>query len=295
METVLDAMTAGVLAVDASSAVTLANEAALQILEIPREACVGVPVLRLLQSGTELMEALASLLPGTERRVEVTYVTPSGRTIELGMTAVATKSSSVIGRPGFWSPPEPATTPNRTSGTIEIDRPLSFLLLFRDIGNQRQFESELRRVNALTAVGQMAAGFAHEIRNPLAAIRSLSDNLLMELPEEDDRREYATRIVSLTRRLERFVRTSLRFAQPREPAPRSCLPRGLAEDALELFATRLKPAASMPVLDADPAAPQVLVDPDQIVEVLVALVDNALDVVEAPDHVRVRRRGGRAR
>jgi PAS domain S-box-containing protein len=286
VETVLDAMTAGVLAVDASSAVTLANRAALQILELPREECVGIPVLRLFQSAPELMEAMASLMPGTERRAEANYVTPSGRTIELGMSVIATRSSAVAGRPGFWRPPHSAEEPGRPGG-IEIDRPLSFLLVFRDLGLQHQFETELRRVNALTAVGQMAAGFAHEIRNPLAAIRSLSDNLLTELPQDDDRREYATRIVSLTRRLERFVRTSLRFAQPREPAPRSCSPRGLAEDALEVFTTRFKPGQANPALHADPAAPRALVDPDQIVEVLVALVDNALDVVSAPDHVRV--------
>ena len=287
VETVLDAMTAGVLAVDASSAVTLANRAALQLLELSREECVGVPVLRLLQSGPEIMEAMASVLPGTEKRVDALYVTPSGRTLELGMSVIATRTSAVLGRPGFWSPAHSRDGSDGADG-LAIDRPLSFLFLFRDLGTQREFELELRRVNALTAVGQMAAGFAHEIRNPLAAIRSLSDNLLMELAENDDRREYATRIVSLTRRLERFVKTSLRFAQPREPSPRPCCPRGLAEDALEVFAPRFSPGSVPPTLVADPAAPQVFVDPDQIVEVLVALVDNALDVVEAPSHVRVR-------
>jgi signal transduction histidine kinase len=232
------------------------------------------------------MEALATLLPGTERRVEVSYVTPSGRTIELGLSVIATRTSSVVGRPGFWTPPGSAPEPGRIGG-IEIDRPLSFLLLFRDLGLQRQFEVELRRVNALTAVGQMAAGFAHEIRNPLAAIRSLSDNLLTELPEGDDRREYATRIVSLTRRLERFVRSSLRFAQPREPAARPCSALGLAEDALEVLSTRFKTGPAVQVLRADATAPKVLVDPDQIAEVLVALLENALDVVASPDHVRV--------
>jgi PAS domain S-box-containing protein len=286
METVLDAMTAGVLAVDASSAVTLANRAALQLLELPLEECVGVPVLRLLQSSPELMEAMASVLPGTERRVDASYVTPNGRTIELGMSVIATRTSRVVGRPGFWSPPSSRSGVRAEDG-LEIDRPLTYLLLFRDLGLQREFELELRRVNSLAAVGQMAAGFAHEIRNPLAAIRSLSDNLLMELAEDDDRREYATRIVSLTRRLERFVRTSLRFAQPREPAPRPCWPQSLGEDALEGFATRFKPDPVLPALHANPAAPQVFVDPDQIVEVLVALIENALDVVEAPDHIRI--------
>ncbi|MBK9090940.1 MAG: PAS domain-containing protein [Holophagales bacterium] len=286
VETVLDAMTAGVLAVDASSAVTLANRAALQLLELTREECVGVPVLRLLQSGPEIMEAMASVLPGTEKRVDALYVTPSGRTVELGMSVIATRTSAVVGRPGFWSPAHSREGSGGADG-LAIDRPLSFLFLFRDLGTQREFELELRRVNALTAVGQMAAGFAHEIRNPLAAIRSLSDNLLMELAQDDDRREYATRIVSLTRRLERFVKTSLRFAQPREPAPRPCGPRGLAEDALEVFAPRFNPGPAPPTLVADPAAPQVFVDPDQMVEVLVALVENALDVVEAPSHVRV--------
>lgn len=286
METVLDSMTAGVLAVDASSAVTLANRAALQLLELSREECVGVPVLRLLQSAPELMDAMASVLPGSERRVDVSYSTPFGRTIELGMSVIATRTSAVVGRPGFWRPP-PTGEASVSENGLEIDRPLTFLLLFRDLGLQREFELELRRVKSLTAVGQMAAGFAHEIRNPLAAIRSLSDNLLMELAEDDDRREYATRIVSLSKRLERFVRTSLRFAQPREPAPRSCSPRGLAEDALEVFTTRCKDRSVTPAFHADPAVPNVLVDPDQIVEVLVALVENALDVVEAPDHVRV--------
>lgn len=261
-ETVLNSITAGVLTANADGVVTFANRVATETLEVPREECVGSSLRTLFRGVEALSTELAAPHPGPEARLEFTLVGPSGRPVEMGMTL------------------------------IRVDEPelpeFRFLLLFRDMADRRQYEMEMRRVKGLTALGQMAAGFAHEVRNPLAAMRALSEALLAELPKDAAHTEYVTRILSLVSRVERIVKTSLRFAQPRPPSPGSLSPRTLVAEALEILATRFKGSKEKVRVEVDGEPPNVFVDESQGVDVVMALLENAFESTDDAARVRVR-------
>jgi signal transduction histidine kinase len=141
---------------------------------------------------------------------------------------------------------------------------------------------EQRRVERLAAIGQMVAGFAHEIRNPLAAMQALAEALLGEIEEGDPRREYAYRLLALLGRIDRFVRMSLEFGSPPPPSPARHDPRRLVATAIAAI-----PSGEPPRLRIADDAPLVLVDATQLVESLVALLENAVDAAGGTGPVEV--------
>ncbi len=81
---------------------------------------------------------------------------------------------------------------------------------------QDNFE-RMKRAERLYALGQLSAGLAHEIRNPLASIEGAAAVLLREPPSEDRRIEFLQIIQKESRRLNRLLTNFLNFAKPREP------------------------------------------------------------------------------
>src|SRR5262249_19214466 len=142
----------------------------------------------------------------------------------------------------------------------------------------------------LSALGQMAAGFAHEVRNPLAAMAALSDSLEAEFDAGDARLEYVLRLKGLVNRMDKLVKSTLRFSQPRGPQLEPNAPATLISEPLEVLGPRLARLGDQPQVVVEPGLPSVLVDAGQIVEILLALIDNALDSVGDPRRMRVHAR-----
>ncbi|QGY06209.1 sensor histidine kinase [Methylobacterium mesophilicum SR1.6/6] len=148
---------------------------------------------------------------------------------------------------------------------------------------------ELAQAGRLAALGQFAASMAHEINQPLAAIRSYADNtaVLVRRGRTEDAAENAAaigrltdRIAGLTRQLKGFAR---RASPRREPVPLG----GVLDNALELVRAR---AAALGVpLEADASDPElrVLGDGPRLEQVLVNLLQNALDAVAGRPDARV--------
>jgi signal transduction histidine kinase len=153
----------------------------------------------------------------------------------------------------------------------------STLFLIRDLAERRQAELELLRLKGLEALDQMAAGFAHEVRNPLAAIKTMAESLMLELQPGDGRAEFATRISALVARIEKLVEHSLRMARPRRLVLCPVDARALVEQALATLSPRYaERVGEVTVSDASGPA-RASCDPAQISEVLAYLIENALD------------------
>ncbi len=153
--------------------------------------------------------------------------------------------------------------------------------LVHEIGERKRTEAELVQAGKLAVLGQMAAGIAHEVNQPLAALRTLSDNarVLLQHDRLAEADHNLARIAHLVQRMGKITRALKSFARksPAELAPVS-LARALA-NAQFLVEPRIKEAA----IDADIAAP----DPDILVQaedvrleqVLVNLFNNAVDAL----------------
>lgn len=91
---------------------------------------------------------------------------------------------------------------------------IGVLAIIIDLREKRLLEAQVLRANRLAGLGELAAGMAHEIRNPLTAVKGYSQVLEDELAFDDPKREYTGVIVKEVNRLDRIVQGLLAFARP---------------------------------------------------------------------------------
>ncbi|HEX7767448.1 MAG TPA: ATP-binding protein [Nitrospira sp.] len=135
----------------------------------------------------------------------------------------------------------------------------------------------MSRAEHLAMLGQVAAGIAHELRNPLVGIGSTASLLLDDFPGDDPRRIDIDVILKEAKRLDRIVNQIVEYARPRELAPvRFDLSELIAEVVktldVPLQAKHLGIRASL-----SPTAAHVHADRDQIKQVLLNVIHNAID------------------
>lgn len=104
-----------------------------------------------------------------------------------------------------------------SAGLVAIQETRFVLVFARDITQRLQTEEALLRSRQLALVGQMAAGLAHEIKNPLAGIKVSMEVLSKELDISQADREIFHRIVSEVQRIESLLRNLLNYARPPQP------------------------------------------------------------------------------
>jgi two-component system sensor histidine kinase HydH len=149
----------------------------------------------------------------------------------------------------------------------------------------------LAQSEKLAALGQLAAAIAHEVRNPLAVIRSAAQNLGDAVPAGDDAAQRAsTFITAEIDRLNNVVSSLLAFARPLHVQPGAVAVRELLDRALLLARDDL--AAKQVRVQRSEAAdlPPVNVDPDLMSQVLLGLLANATEAVPPGGEVTLQAR-----
>jgi two-component system sensor histidine kinase PilS (NtrC family) len=184
---VIESMSSGLATVDASGIVTFLNRAGGEILErLPLEA-----------TGRWLWDL--GLLSAEEwQRITTGWF----------------RSPSTRGETEIGGPERPRTigySIRKLKGTA------GFLVLFQDLSDVKSLEAEARSREKLAAVGQLAAGIAHEIRNPLASISGSAQMLGNEMRTGSSERRLVEIIVAESRRLSKILEDFLHYARPGAP------------------------------------------------------------------------------
>ncbi len=156
----------------------------------------------------------------------------------------------------------------------------------------RRNQERVVRSERLSAIGEMAARVAHEIRNPLVAIGGFARSLLLR-PEEQDSatREALEIIVNEVRRLETIVKEVLEFSRPAPPKIGSVPLRRLAQEALDLLAWELDHVGVVGRVEEAPGTPEAAADSDQIFHAVINLLRNAVHAMPHGGELLVRLRG----
>ncbi len=158
----------------------------------------------------------------------------------------------------------------------------------------RQSRTIMQRHEKLASLGTLAAGLAHEIRNPLTAINvrihSLKRNLIQGSSEQED----ATVIDSEIRRLEGIVREFLQFARPAEPKFVTVSADSLLVKVQRLLAGQLQKSSIRLTLESPPDV-WIRVDPHQVEQALINLAQNAAESIERDGTIRLCARTDTAR
>jgi two-component system, NtrC family, sensor histidine kinase PilS len=206
---IVDSLASGLVTVDTGGTVITFNRAAAAITGVAASDAAGRPSADVLQ----LPPALVALFgPADERpsqsRMEYLYARPDGRQIELGLSAA------------------PLMTPRGQTG---------YILTFQDVTESRKIEREARVQQRLAAVGEMAAGIAHEIRNPLASMSGSIHILRQELPLTEDQRQLMDIVMRESERLNDTIRSFLEYARPQRQAMRHLDVRTVITDTATLL------------------------------------------------------------
>jgi two-component system, NtrC family, sensor histidine kinase PilS len=259
---ILRSIGSGVVTIDTAGMLLYANPAAERLLGFERSTFLSQPVMPLVaERSPELAQALATTLQegGRRQRLEG-HVMLEGRSITIGMTTTRLDA------------PE-GMTPSVTA-------------IFTDISDQKRLEDLKLRAERLEAVAELAASLAHEIKNPLASIRSSVEQLAGRVGGSDDERVLGRLVLRESDRLSRLLTEFLEFARVRVVLPRPVDLRHVAESAAELV--RRHPAATGETrVTVSGTCPPVDGDEDLLHRLVVNLLLNAVQAAQGRVEITV--------
>jgi PAS domain S-box-containing protein len=263
---ILESITSGLVAFDDAACITMCNRAAEKLFGLPGRVQLGAPLAdvfgsedRITRLGDELLSA-----GRTVTRLEFERLRADGEQRWLGVT------SSVI---------------RRRDGTA-----VGGILLISDLTQTRKLREQMELKERLSAVGEMAAGIAHEMKNSLHSLMGFA-NLLREDHTGRALPPAIEGILSEVRSQEALVREILQFAKPsdlcREPVSIDLLLR----ETVHSLSARAQTAGVTILCDVPQGLPPALVDRQAIRNAFQNLALNALEAMEGGGTLTITARG----
>jgi two-component system, NtrC family, sensor histidine kinase PilS len=262
---VIDSLPSGLATTDQSDRILTFNRAAQAITGVPFQTAVGRPIGEVMRLPAPVNDAIHEGLrePGT-RRHEFWFRPADGRSdIEVGLSATHLETPG--GRAGF-------------------------LFTFQDVTSIKKLERDAAIQQRLAAVGEMAAGIAHEIRNPLASMSGSIQILRQELPLSTEQEQLMDIVLRESERLNTTIRSFLAYARPqRFQIQRFDVRRALNDAALLLRNSIEVQDGHEIVLDVPPGELWYEADEGQIKQIIWNLATNGLRAM--PDGGQLRLTG----
>ena len=189
---IIEGLTSGLATTDRHWRVLTFNGAAEHITGHRVADVLGRRIFELLQLPPAFERSLDGTVEGSHR-ADLRFATPGGRQIELGLSAA------------------PLILPGGQTG---------FLFVFQDVTETRRLERKSAVQDRLAAVGEMAAGIAHELRNPLASMSGSIQILRQELPLNAEQTQLMDIVLRESERLNDTIKSFLAYARPRRISSR---------------------------------------------------------------------------
>jgi len=269
IENILTTIESGVVAVDALGQITLFNAAAERLTGL---SSLAVKTTSLSQLPSTLGDLLAGTLSDGLPRTQVETIIPSTSGV---LTSVICSTSALLNRNGTMH------------GAVAV---------FSDLTRLKTLEDEKRQAERLASIGALASGIAHEIKNPLVAIRTFAELLPERFTEEDFRNDFAKVVITEIDRIDGLVARLRGFATP---SAQSLVPidiRVPIEDTLVLLRGQLEQSQLSVALDFPDDLPPIAGDLSQLKQLFLNLFINAIEAMRPGDEISVRAllRGGQS-
>jgi two-component system sensor histidine kinase PilS (NtrC family) len=256
-EWIIRSITSGLITLDGENRVILFNPAAEEIFGIKASQAIGRNVAVVLPVLKQHLEREPEAVDQKTRKIhtfmDLNYLRPDGRRTFL-RSSLSPLSLPEGGRKGQ-------------------------ILFFQDVTEMKSIEEEMKKVEGLALIGELAAGMAHEIRNPLA---SISGSIQM-LKEDLEKSEVSNRLMGIILReigrLNHLVNDFLLFARPKPATIEKFELNDLIVDSLELFMNRERWMKKIHVETHFRESIGIESDPEQIKQVLWNLFLNACEAM----------------
>ncbi len=161
------------------------------------------------------------------------------------------------------------------------DNPAGAVLLIRDQSGVRDLKERIRRADRLASIGQIAAGIAHEIKNPLVGIRGAAQLMRSEVRGDSERGliEYLDVIVKEADRLNRVLEGILDFTRVKAHESKAFNIHAVLDRALLLQEETARQNGVVLAREYDPSLPEVTGSQDQLMQVFLNLLKNAVEAM----------------
>jgi len=245
---ILENMAGGIMIVDSNGLITFMNPAAEAILGYSAEGVIGYSIQQLFIDAKE--KSLKHLIEKAlrDKRIcsseEAVVFTKSQDRLSIGITISLLKDGVLVS--------------------------------FKDLTEIKRIQEQVRRTDRLAALGILAAGMAHEIRNPLGTIRGLADLINEETSQDSDIKNYADIIAKESERLNGVVNELLNFARPSVESPQPVDINDVVKEALILVNREITDGIEI-MEDYHPFLPAATVERKKMIQVFINLLMNAFE------------------
>jgi two-component system sensor histidine kinase HydH len=247
-EALVKNMPIGLIALDNQGKIITCNEKAQAVLEVVCSDALGREAMTILP---EPLKKILAELPASGGFME--------RDIQL---------ISADGKEHIWE--------TVAAGLMDEGIPAGRILLVRDVTAIRQMENEVTKSRHLSSIGSLAAGVAHEIRNPLSSIKGFAVYFKEKLSGNKEDEQTADVMIAETERLNRVISQLIEFARPLELKKEKVQFVELVQHTIKLIAADVQKNKISVAVAAAAEIPAVEVDSDKIKQVLLNIFINSL-------------------
>jgi PAS domain S-box-containing protein len=256
-ENILQSVPSGVVSFDQELRITKMNSSAEKILDVKERDATG-------RKYNEIFSGPVDELIGnrnTIERGEIGYVTKSGKRIWLGlsMTPLRDGADNIIGQ----------------------------ILVFTDLTELKAFQSQMELRERLSTLGEMSAGIAHELRNPMGVISGYTKILMKKVEEAS--KPAVEAIAKEVAVMDRIITDFLSFAKPTEPVLSEVDLNGLIDGCLGGLPSGVE---RITVIRETDALPKVMGDEVLLRQSLINLIQNAIEAMPDGGELRISGTGG---
>lgn len=250
-ERILHSIADGVVAVDRSSRVTSINPAAQKMLDVRAQDVTGRSSDPVFGENYIFSRLLLDALDAEEEHTDI-----PGEIVLQGRSLHVAVSSNVL----------------RDSG----DKTIGAVIVIKDLTEQSRLRTQIMRADRLAGLGELMAGVAHEIRNPLTSIRGFMQ-FLESCDDIEEWQKYAPLIIRQVDSLNAIIAELLEFGKPRPPAIQFIQINDLLGEVLLLACGK---SSAQVVQDLSPDMPVIEGDGESLKQAFLNIIINALQAIE---------------
>jgi two-component system, NtrC family, sensor histidine kinase PilS len=263
---IIQSLDSGLLTIDLNGKINFCNRTAEKILNLNGDGSRGISAYDLFPRINDVVQALHKSkeqeVPLDYQRYETLFTDAEGKRIHLGFSI------------------SPLTNPEGAS--------IGHTLIFQDITRFKEMEEQMKRVDKMAAVGLLAAGMAHEIRNPLASLSGSIQMLKSELVLDESQKHLMDITLRESERLNALITDFLLFAHPPQTHKMRWEISKLLEETIDLLTHSPTFHDGIHIVRPQPHEEvQAMIDSDQMKQVFWNLLINAAQSMSNGGDIRI--------
>jgi two-component system nitrogen regulation sensor histidine kinase GlnL len=261
---VLENVEDAVIALDRHGRITLFNPAAENLTGMSRRQCFGHLFETLFRGQSALLTLVQCVIREARSIVnyeELLLLRPAGAPLPVSISV-----SPILDHDGSQE---------------------GVVLILRDLSRIKELEAAVRRTDRLSMIGTMAAGLAHEIKNPLGGIRGAAQLMAQEFSADNDLQEYTRVMIREVERINSIIEELMDLSSPRRPETNEVNLAKLLGDIVLFQREALRHKKIDFALKLDPSIPPIKGDENLLTRLFLNLIKNAGEAVEKGGRVEI--------